>query len=248
MSEHIIYPKPTVKEVHFEVRFPHIFSIENRIGDIQLAIFDQFPESKLIFTRSILFVDKGPESDMEKIDDKPSRKIWKFSYQNKYELNIFTNKIGILSKVHTSYNLGKKGENFRDVIEYVLENFFDLIPIKTVSRVGLRYLDVGPLPDKNNDVLQEYYNTTFPINRFDLENVITYEYGQVSKIDDVNYIYKESLIEENDEYKIRLDYDTFIENVKVVDILKETDRLHDVHKKEWHNTLKEPVYKYMRDE
>ena len=46
-----IFSNPTVKKVIFQIRFPNLFFIENKIGDFQLKIMGMFPESKLIFRR-----------------------------------------------------------------------------------------------------------------------------------------------------------------------------------------------------
>ena len=44
-----VFLHPTVKEVAFEIKFPHLFSIENKIGEFQDKIILQFPESSQIF-------------------------------------------------------------------------------------------------------------------------------------------------------------------------------------------------------
>ena len=48
MSINEIFPKPTVTQVIFQIRFPNLFFIENKIGDLQLKIMKEFPHSKLI--------------------------------------------------------------------------------------------------------------------------------------------------------------------------------------------------------
>jgi hypothetical protein len=45
-----VFPNPTVKTVIFQIRYPNLFYIESRIGDIQVKIMDDFPESSLLFS------------------------------------------------------------------------------------------------------------------------------------------------------------------------------------------------------
>jgi hypothetical protein len=46
-----VYPFPTVIEVDFEIRFPILFSIPNKIGEFQQLIMAEFPEGFLVFQR-----------------------------------------------------------------------------------------------------------------------------------------------------------------------------------------------------
>ena len=46
-----IFPFPTVKHVIFQIKYPNLFYLENRIGDFQMKIINEFPDSKLSFRR-----------------------------------------------------------------------------------------------------------------------------------------------------------------------------------------------------
>jgi hypothetical protein len=50
-----VFRNPTVKQVAFEIKFPNLFFIESKIGDLQMIIMDKFPESALLFQRQIMF-------------------------------------------------------------------------------------------------------------------------------------------------------------------------------------------------
>ena len=67
-----IFPHPTVKRVVFQIRFPNLFYIENKIGDFQMKIMKEFPQSALIFRKQVVFADIGPEIKLENIPSQRS--------------------------------------------------------------------------------------------------------------------------------------------------------------------------------
>ena len=62
-----MFPNPTVKQVIFQITFPNLFYIENKIGAFQLKIMKEFPQSTLLFRRQVLFADVGSESKLAEI-------------------------------------------------------------------------------------------------------------------------------------------------------------------------------------
>ena len=52
-----IFPNPTVKQVVFQIVFPNLFYIENKIGELQLKIMTEFPESTLLHRRQFAWAD-----------------------------------------------------------------------------------------------------------------------------------------------------------------------------------------------
>ena len=51
MSIKEIFPNPTVRQVIFEVRYPNLLFLESRMGNLQLNIMKEFPESEAVFRR-----------------------------------------------------------------------------------------------------------------------------------------------------------------------------------------------------
>jgi len=243
-----IFPNPTVKQVAFEIRFPTLFYIENKIGDLQLRIMEQFPTSSLLFRRQLLFVDKGPEAKLEevlsKFDEEGGRKIWQFKSDKDYELNLASNSLAIISRYHKTYNLDG-ADKFRDAIKYALTNFFDVMSIPIVNRIGLRYIDECPLPSKDNETFMSYYNSVFPIHRFNIADADEIFFRTVVKRGNFHLIYMETLKKVKDEFKLVLDFDGFAMNVKSDEYLNVTDELHSIVSEEYERTIKEPVYEYM---
>jgi uncharacterized protein (TIGR04255 family) len=239
-----IFPNPTVKEVVFEIRFPSLFYIENKIGDFQIKIIKEFPDSNLLFRRQILFADLGPKAKFE-LPEEAGTKIWEFKSDKKYSLNLTSNSLYIVSEHHKTYNL-EGGDKFRDAIKFALDNFLEVTAIPLINRVGLRYIDVCPLPSKNNETFESYYDSVFPIGRFNIADSSEMFFRTVVKRGDYNLIYMEALQKEKDEYKLVLDFDGFAEKVKSEDCLSVTDKLHEIISDEYEHTIREPVIEYMK--
>lgn len=63
-----VFQYPTVKEVDFEIRFPHLFIIENKIGEYQESIISEFPDSQIVFERPLVFT-AGAEGRLERFQN-----------------------------------------------------------------------------------------------------------------------------------------------------------------------------------
>ena len=244
-----IFPNPTVKQVIFEIRFPMLFFMENKVGDLQLKVMNEFPKPALIFERQFVILDKGQKGKLEelppKTDEKFGRKIWEFKSDKDYKFNVTSSSLSITSKYHKTYNLGD-GDKFRDVIKFVLDNFFEVISIPTVNRLGLRYIDHCPLPSKDNETFRSYYKSVFPIDRFNIADAKEMFFRTAVRRNGFNLIYMERLRKIKDEYKLILDFDGFATNIRSEEYLKVTDELHRIILEEYEATIKKPVYEYMR--
>ena len=254
MSVNEIFPNPTLKQVIFQIRFSNLFSIENKIGDLQLKIMEEFPHSALVFRRQVVFVDAGPNAKLEDVakglGDTSSKKVWQFKSDKDVQLNVLSDSLDITSQHHKTYNLGE-GDKFRDTIKFVLKNFFKVIPILEIERVGLRYIDECPVPTKDGFIddakFKSYYNSSFPLRRFKLSKVNEINFKAVVRKGKYNLRYSEFLTKnKKGEYKLILDFDGFTNNILKKDYLKVTDKLHEITSAEYKKTIKEPVYEYMR--
>lgn len=247
-----IFPNPTVKTVVFQIRYPNLFYIENKIGEIQLKLMKEFPESALLIRQRILVADVGSDVKFEKeFDEKPgeaSTKIWQFQSPNNYRLNILSNSLDISSEFHKTYNNPASNIRFRDTIELVLKSFFEVTQLPIIKRIGLRYIDECPIPELTNKAFKEWYKTTFPLARFKLEDAREMQFRTVVKRKSLFLRYIESLVLSEDENKLILDFDGFAENINPADYLKVTDSLHDLILKEFEKSIKKPILDYMRKE
>lgn len=254
MSINEVFPNPTVKHVIFQIRFPNLFYIENKIGDIQGKIMNMFPESALLYRRNIIFADVGKglkiEDIMKDSEEKEGfvRKIWQFTSENKYKLSILNDSLDISSEFHKTYNLGKENK-FRDVIEFVLKHFLEIVSVPIINRIGLRYIDECPTISKNNDDFINYFNTTFPLKRFDIKNANDMQFKTVVKNDKyyLRYVETLKLLEgDGEKCKLILDFDGFCNNIEPKNCMAVTDKLHDLISAEYEKTIKKPVYEYMK--
>lgn len=249
MSISEIFPNPTVKEVIFQIIFPNLFYMENKIGDLQLEIMEEFPKSALLIRRKVVFADVGPGEKISEIgigsDDRIGTKIWQFSSKKNFKLNVTNDSLDITSQYHKTYNL-EGGDKFRDIIQYVLDRFFRVTKIPIISRIGLRYIDECPVPSKDNNTFRSYFNSVFPLDRFNLIDVSEMDFKTVTKKDKYYLRYVESLQKTEDEYKLILDFDGFAVDIAQENYLAVTDDLHTIILEEYEKTIKEPVYEYMR--
>lgn len=249
MTINEVFPNPTVKKVIFEIRFPVLFYIENKIGDLQMRVMEQFPESALALRRQLVFADVGEngkiESVPEDLEKEAVTKIWQFKSEKKYEFGVKINSLYITSEHHKTYQLDG-ADKFKDTIKFVVDNFLELTKIPIISRIGLRYIDECPIPAKENKKFKEYYDSAFPLDRFNLADAVEINFRTTVKRDKYNLRYIESLKEVDGEYKLVLDFDGFAEKIKPDDYLKVTDALHKIISDEYEKTIKEPVIKYMK--
>lgn len=247
-----VFPNPTVKQVIFQIRYPNLFFMENKIGDFQLKIMKMFPESSLAFQKKFVFASLGPAATITQppeTEEPMTRKVWQFSSpERQCKLNVMTDSLDISSEFYKTYANESHPNKFRDVIEAVVKALLEVTQLPLILRLGLRYIDECPLPQKNNSVIEEYYNTTFPLKRFDLSlaDEMTFV-TTVDKGDSCKVRYIESLQKGIEgEYKLMLDFDGFVENIEANNYLLVCDRLHQLISNEYETTIKAPVYSYMR--
>lgn len=250
MAINEVFPNPTVKLVAFEIKYPNLFFLESKIGDLQIEIMEQFPESALGFRRQVVFADIGPKAKVEEVEEKMDKewatKVWIFKSPKDFELDVTTSSLVIRSAHHKTYNL-EGGDKFRDIIQFVVDKFLQITSIPVMNRIGLRYIDECPIPSKDNSTFKEYYNSVFPLERFNIEDANEMDFKAMVKIGDYSLRYIEALRKENDEYKLILDFDGFASSVKSSDYLKVTDSLHIIISDEYERTIKEQVKQYMRE-
>lgn len=252
MAINEVFANPTAKKVIFQIRFPNLFFIESKIGELQMSIIDKFPESALLFVRHVVFADVGPNEKLEELRDNSSpeqgRKVWQFNSPLGYQLNVLTDSLDISSNFHKTYKNPNSTNRFRDIIEHVLEPFLAITRLPTISRVGFRYIDECPFSEKTTESFYNHFNSCFSINRFSIEDSTEYQYTAAVKSGDYFLRYIEKLDLQSNPPKLILDFDGFAQNIDAKNILLCTDNLHDLILAEFEKTIKEPIYKYMRGE
>ncbi len=253
MSISEVFPNPTVKQVIFQIRFPNLFYIGNKIGDYQMKIMEKFPESKLVQRQKFIIAETDSGDDFEKIYDKSGGSeqqiIWKFNSNNGVELNVQSGSIDLSSSHHKTYNneSANNEDRFREIIKYSIDNFLQVVSIPIISRIGLRYIDECFVPGVDNEGYGSFYNSTFALDRFPIEKTIQSDFRTTQRIGDYKVMFREYFQNVNDEPKLILDFDGFAENIKTEDYLAKLDDLHDLIIAEYEKSLKQPALDYMRE-
>ncbi len=240
-----VFPNPTVKKVIFQIVFSNLFFMESKIGDIQLELDTEFPDSNLIYHRE-LFIGTQPKAHNIDNETESIKKIWQFLSPKGYELNIQNNSLDISSNLHKSYNNKNADYKFRDTIELALSVFLNKVPLQTIKRIGLRYIDECPLPDLSSNTLDSWYNTAFPLGRFSLEVATQMVFNTQIQRGKHFLRFVEQFDSSKGKPSYTLDFDGFTFNVAAKDCLSITDELHELISNEFEASIKEPVYTYMR--
>jgi uncharacterized protein (TIGR04255 family) len=255
-----VFPNPTVDRVIFQIRFPSLFGIEAMVGEYQFRIVERFPESKLFFTRKLVLTNIRPELQSgdsaptlgepvsEDASGRGANKLWQFESDTGVVLRVEDSSLSVTSTTHKTYNNPDEANRFRDMIQFALDNFFDVSPIKIpkLNRIGLRYVDKCPVLSKDNDTFLGYYNTTFPLERFTLDSAQELQFIALVERDGKHVRFVERFEGRSAELKLILDFDGFALNVKTDDYLVTTDQLHQLIADEYEASIKEPLREHMR--
>ena len=246
-----VFPFPTVKQVIFQIHFPNLFYLESKIGEFQIRIMDEFPESALSLRQQLVITEYNQAPEQGEIkkpvsNESSGTKIWHFKTDKNYELNITTNSLDITSGAHKTYNNKKSDIRFRDIIEYAVGNFISVMAIPIITRIGLRYIDECPMPELNNEAHKSLYNTAFPLDRFDLSDATEMDFKALVSRNGYSLRYIESLQWQDNKPFLVLDFDSFAKKITTDTYLDVTDRLHEVISEEYEATITERLKNYMR--
>jgi uncharacterized protein (TIGR04255 family) len=250
MAPNEVFPTPLVKQVAFEIRFPNLFFLESRIGEFQVQVMKDFPQSDLALRRNVMIIAGNAENpqlqDLAKQQSSDStEKIWQFKAESGIRLEISTRNLVLVSPKHTSYHEGEK--SFRSIVEKTLSEFFNLTQLPIVMRVGLRYSNECPLFNRTTETFNKCYDSILPVNRFGLENLNQADCVAVAKSGDMQIQRMESLRFKTPSGDILvLDLDASAENIVSDKVVATTDKLHDLVANEFRDAVKEPVLEYMR--
>jgi len=243
-----VFPNPTVKQVIFQIKFPSLFYLESKMGDLQLKLMKEFPESALLYRRRLVLADLGPGAKLEDINsdqDSNLTKIWQFKSMNGCILNVMDDSLDISSEYHKTYS--QPGEpRFRDVIELVVGSFLELTNLPIIQRVGLRYIDECPIFVKDNESFLAWYNSTFPLQRFPISLADEMSFRAVVQRGDFRLCYMETLQLNDGKQNLLLDFDGFTGHTPADAYLDVADKLHEMIGSEYENSIRQPLIDHMR--
>jgi len=244
-----VFPTPLVKQVFFEIRYPNLFFIEGRIGEFQVKVMKDFPQSDLVLRRNLMFFGnvEAPQAQ-ESAKQQPSEtteKIWQFKSETGSRLEVTVRSLVLVSEKHMSYN---EGENsFRSILQKTVSEFLGLIRLPVVQRVGLRYVNHCPLLDKTTKTFKDCYNSILPVDRFGLENLVQTNCVAVVNSENMRIQHVELLPFATPAGDVMvLDLDASTENVPSDQVVATADKLHNLIAGEFRNVIKDPIVEYMR--
>src|SRR5271170_459469 len=103
MEPNEVFPKPLVKQVAFEVRFPNLFFIETRIGEFQVQVMKDFPQSELLLRRNVMFLAGSADNLQELAKQQAGEatdKVWVFKSKAGTRLEISSKNFVVSSEQH----------------------------------------------------------------------------------------------------------------------------------------------------
>jgi uncharacterized protein (TIGR04255 family) len=244
-----IFPNPTVKQVVFQIRYPNLFFLESRIGDLQLSIMSRFPTSELSLQKAVVFAQGTDQAAIQKAlveseHEGTTRKIWLFKSTDDVTVEVKQDSLTLTTTSHKSYRSGPTP--FREVINFILDAFFKTTGIPIVLRIGMRYIDECPLPELSTAKLREYYNTALPVDRFPIDGASEMAFRTQVPRGLRKLRYMETIVTSSTGQHVVLDFDASSENVPSATVLAVADELHQIIRSEFEATIKEPVLAHMR--
>jgi uncharacterized protein (TIGR04255 family) len=247
MDNYEVFKKPSVVEVVFEIRFPQLFNIEQKISDFQLEIMDDFPLSDQIYEQSVQIPSEKPLSPLSSIGNVTLN--WQFQSSNQETIIILkSNRLNIISKEYKSYN-HPDYPKFRDVIQNIVSKFLTLVPIKKFERIGLRYIDICPLDQKTNEYFEKFYRPNFDINQFKVEDIIENLSFVRIKREPHNLLFKSGIrTDDKGIYIYFMDFDGYSLNVPSEKFLEVTDDLKRIIYQVYFDNITENFKNYMRED
>jgi len=249
MSTNEVFPHPTVKQVIFQIRFPNLFAMPTLVGQYQTKIMEKFPESSLAQMSTVLIAEMGPGAKLEPPPNLPEPgvvPVWQFSTPSGVKLDVLQNSLALHSTVHKTYRHPSATERFRDLIEYAVTPFLQVTRVPLLTRIGLRYVDECPVPPGGSNGYRGYYSTTFPLERFPIEQAASMQFRCSVKRGDCSVNFREALDLSGQGPTMQLDTDAYRQNVKASEYLQVTDELHDLVIREFEDFAKAPFFEYMR--
>lgn len=246
-----VFQFPTVKQVIFQIHFPNLFYLENKIGEFQIRIMDEFPDSALSIRQQFVIADYNQDPGQGELkkpvsSESSGTKIWHFKTDKNYALNLTTNSLDITSETHKTYNNPKSDIKFRDIIQYAVDNFISVMAIPTINRIGLRYVDECPVPELSNETYKSLYNTAFPLDRFSINDAQEMDFKALVNRNGYFLRYIESLQWRDSNPFLILDFDCFAQKISADSYLQVTDELHKVVSEEYEATITERLKYFMR--
>jgi len=141
---------PPLAEVVFEINFPRVYAVENRMADFQQRVLKTYPDSGDEFVLHIppaVAFGKTPKSE-------PLTPVRSFTFKN--EIGTRTVRVSV---VH--FNLLVSDylhfEDYKSALMASLEPAVEIFQLSRIQRVGLRYINRISIPKKDASMIYRDY-------------------------------------------------------------------------------------------
>lgn len=134
------YNKNFLTKVIFRIDFSTLLNVQDHIKEFQAAIRENFPILEPVEQQG--FVVNANDSGQFQVSN-PVKITWNFkSRDKKIECNIDENSLVIINSDYQNYS------NYKEIIDLVLNAFYQLYSGVLTKRVGFRYINEIKLPDE----------------------------------------------------------------------------------------------------
>ena len=220
-----VIPQSSLVEVDLEARFPVLFSIPQKISTFQENIVNRFDKAEAMILNKVTILP-NQEARIE-----PER-VWQFTYEDGDPvIRLFMDKIVIFSKNYKNYS-GGNGENYRDFIEYGINEVLKLVKIPRFSRIGLRYINSFPMEEFTRDYFEKYFIPVYNLDRYPFEDVLESRLIMRVKRAQGNIVIQSGFAPDTSRNYL-LDLDAYCENCDTKDYITYVDNLHNIISEEF---------------
>lgn len=219
------YPKNFLSDVIFRIDYPTILDLVSDVPkDFQNKIYAKFPSLEPIKQAGIRFENKGPE--LETFQE--TKTLWKFTNSDgKRTVELDREYLAIVIKDYKNF------QEFLELIGEITTYLFELYPSITISRLGLRYVNIINLPGGNIFDWTRYINQNLisslsfiedksKLKRhlgafvFDIDNdsILDFKYGMINNKFPNKIIDKEFYLDFDCHTRVNIDKDNLSEKLK----------------------------------
>jgi uncharacterized protein (TIGR04255 family) len=134
--------QPPLSEVVFEINFPRLFAVEDRIADYQQRVLETYPESGDEFVLHLppaVAIGKAPKPEGSLTP------VRSFVFKNKANSRIVRVSVVHFNLIVSDY---LHFEDYKGALLAALKPAVEIFQLSRVERVGLRYINRIPIPQK----------------------------------------------------------------------------------------------------
>jgi uncharacterized protein (TIGR04255 family) len=134
---------PPLSEVVFEINFPRLFAVENRIADYQQRLLEMYPDSGDEFVLHLppaVAFGKGPKPEGNVTP------VRSFVFKNKANSRVVRVSVVYFNLLISDY---LHFDDYKRALMAALNPAIEIFQLSRVERIGLRYINKIPIPKRD---------------------------------------------------------------------------------------------------